>query len=574
MLLEISIKEFAIIKELKINFNNGLNILTGETGAGKSIIIDAIELIIGGRSSIEYIRKNAEKAEVEALFDIPSGHPVYEVLNELGITILEDEMLIIKREIFMNGKSICRINGQLVTLTALKDVGQWIVQLYSQLQHQQLLHTDKQLKLLDSYGDFAHLEKINDYKRRFDKYSSLRKEILTLTENEEKTARKIDLLQYQISEISQSNLYIGEEEELSQQKNIIKHSEKISYGINNAYLNLSKENGILELLTQTINYLEQIMVFDNSITKYYDDISSIFYQLEDISTGLNQKSNSVEFDPEQLNVIEDRLSVIHHLKRKYGETIEEILNYSTKITNELEFIKNSDEYLNNLQNELIDITDLIIKDVLEISNKRNILATKLSEQIEKELTDLQMVNTKISIEVSYQEAKEGIDYAGKTYSISQTGLDRINFLISPNPGEPLKPLNKIASGGEVSRIMLAILTILAHKDQVDTIIFDEIDTGVSGRAAQAIAEKLARVSRGKQVFVITHLSQVASMADCYYLIEKRTDNNDTTTVINQLNDEEKIAALSRMLGGNEVTNITYEHAKEMIERGSSFKNKI
>ncbi len=571
MLVELSIKEFAIIEELKINFNQGLNILTGETGAGKSIIIDAIQLIIGGRGSTEFIRSSAEKAEIEALFDVTKDHPVFEILTEFDVDYSDDELLSIKRELFSNGKSICRINGQVVTLSVLKEVGQWIVQLYSQLQHQQLLHYDKQMTLLDAYGELSLADKKDFYRVKFDKYILLKKEILLLSEDERKTAQKIDLLQYQIQEIKQANLHIGEEEDLIQQKNIIKHSEKIAHALHNSYQNLSKENGVTELLSQTISNLEQVSMFDDKINKFYDDISSMFYQLEEISLEIRDRAKFIDFDPTELNSIEERLSIIYYLKRKYGESIDSILIYLNEISNELDMIQNKDEYLNKAKIELIEITKKVLVEALEISTIRTAIAKELSALIEKELADLQMNNTKIKIDVSFQEAIDGIEYEGRTYNITQSGLDKVNFLISPNPGEPLKPLNKIASGGELSRIMLAILTILAHKDQVATIIFDEIDTGVSGKAAQSIAEKLAKVSKTKQVFVITHLPQVASMADYHYLIQKNTNNNLTTTEINKLDEESKINTIARMLGGVEVTDITYKHAKEMIEKAQSLK---
>lgn len=571
MLVELSIKEFAIIEKLKINFNKGLNILTGETGAGKSIIIDAIQLIIGGRGSIEYIRTNAEKAEIEALFDMPKGHPVYKILHELDVDYSEDEMLFIKRELFINGKSICRINGQIVTLAVLKEVGQWIIQLYSQLQHQQLLHNDKQLALLDAYGELSLAKKKDVYKTKYDQYISLKKEIFSLSEDERITAQKIDLLQYQIQEINQANLHYGEEEELIKQKNIIKHSEKISNALNNSYENLSRENGITDLLAQTIHHLEQVSIFDDKIKRILDDVSSTYYQLKEISSEINDEARFIDFDSNEVNSIEERLSVIYYLKRKYGDSIEAIINYLDKNIKELDLIQNKDIHLNNIKDDLIEITKLLLIEALEISKIRKVIANELSLLIEKELDDLQMNNTKIKIDVSFQEELDGIAYSGKKYNITQLGLDKVDFLISTNLGEPLKPLNKIASGGELSRIMLAVLTILAHKEQVTTIIFDEIDTGVSGKAAQAIAEKLAKVSKTKQVFVITHLPQVASMADYHYLIQKNIDNEITKTEIGKLDDENKIKVIAHMLGGVEVTDITYKHAEEMIDKAQLLK---
>lgn len=574
MLLELTIRQFAIIKDLKVHFHQGLNILTGETGAGKSIIIDAIQLITGGRGSVEYIRKSADKAEIEALFDLSVSHPVFEELKAMGIESGEDGMLLLKRDLLLNGKSVCRINGQLVTLAMLKEAGEWLVQLHSQNQHQHLLFPDKQLALLDAYGEqfLNHIKK--QFGSLYEQYHGLKKEAKSLMENEKELAHRIDLLQFQVNEISQASLKSGEDEELIHLREKFRHYEKIVQGLYSSNQLLSEESGAVDLLSQAVNILQSVSNYDPEIKMVFEQLSNAYYQIEDAAMQLNQLKNTLEFDPQQLNEIEERLSVLHHLKRKYGETVDAVLEYAASIEEELGIIQNRDEHLHNIEKKLAKMTEEIRGAALKLSKQRHKLAKELSKTIEQELKDLQMKNTKFQVDIYHQEHPEGLEIDGTHYLLTPFGLDKIQFLISPNPGEPLKPLHKIASGGELSRIMLAIQTILAHKDDIPTIIFDEIDTGVSGRAAQAIAEKLAMVSKGKQVFVITHLPQVASMADHHYLIQKNINKDTTFTEVIHLEHEERINEVARMLGGVEVTDLTKKHAKEMIEKTIQFKNSM
>ncbi|GBF11048.1 DNA repair protein RecN [Tepidibacillus sp. HK-1] len=571
MLVELAIRQFAIIKELRINFKNGLNILTGETGAGKSIIIDAIQLIIGGRGSVDFIRNQAEKAEIEALFDLPDQHPVFQILSSLGIELPQDGMLLIRRELLQNGKSICRINGQLVTLGMLKEVGQWLIQLHSQHQNQSLFFQDKQLALLDAYGELSLDKTKKEFRHLFDQYDTLRKEEKLLLENEKELVQRYDLLKYQLNEIITAELQPGEDQELIQKRDQIRYSEKIVKGIGHSYKILSKENGVIDLLSHTLSILDQITQYDTKIKEYYNQLMNSYYQIDDISAQLNQMLYQMDFEPNQLNQIEERLSVIHHLRRKYGESVDAILEYAASIEDEIDVIENRDQHLQHIQQKLKDITHDLILEATELSNQRKKLAKELSQKIEYELRDLEMKNAIFNIDIYYKEDTDGIDINGKKLHINHLGIDKVNFLIAPNPGEPLKAIQKIASGGELSRIMLAIQTILANNDEVETIIYDEIDAGVSGRAAQAIAEKLALVAKNKQIFVITHLPQVASMADHHYLIRKHIKDQTTTTEVTVLNHQQKVDEISRMLSGVEMTELTKKHATEMLEKASSFK---
>jgi DNA repair protein RecN (Recombination protein N) len=574
MLVEITIKEFAIIENLKINFNDGLNILTGETGAGKSIIIDAIQLIIGGRGSVDFIRSRADKSEIEAMFDLDYNHSVYSLLDENEVEYSKEEMLIITRELFRNGKSVCRINGQVVNLALLKEVGAKIVQLYSQLQHQQLLHNEKQLTLLDGFAEDKLAEIKVAYSEKYQRYVMLKKNLMLLLDDERETAQRLDLLKYQISEIKAASLNLNEEDELNYQKNMINYAEKIATSLNIAHENLSKEHGALDLVGVSLVQLEQLIEYDEKFKVLHEEMTNAFYQLDELAHEVAGRLNNIEFDASQLDQIEERLSAIYFLKRKYGDSIESILEYLEKSLIELDYLENREVHLEQLKQDLNTATADMLTDAITLSKERSKAAQELARLIEIELADLQMNNTRMEIALEHIEDSAGVEYKGTKYQITKNGLDQVEFLISPNPGEPLKPLNKIASGGELSRIMLATLTILAEKEEVPTIIFDEIDTGVSGKAAQAIAEKLAKVSKSKQVFAITHLSQVAAMADSHYLIQKDTDEMITKTKINQLNRDERESVLARMLGGVEITDTTYRHARELIEKAQLFKEKI
>jgi len=573
MLLELNIRNFAIIDELKVGFHDGLNILTGETGAGKSIIIDAMQLVTGGRGSIDYIRSEAEKSEIEALFDLESDHPVFDVLQSLGMNVPQDHLLLLKREILKSGKSICRVNGQLVTLTMLKEIGEWLIQVHGQHQHQHLLFEEKQLELLDSYGQNQINMTKQEFQLLYHKYQNLLREVKHLSEDEQKLTQRLDLIKYQIDEITKANLKLGEDEELTNQRNRIRNAEKIMKGILDSADILSKENGAVDLLSYATSILDPISHYDSDIKKIHEQLQNLFYQIEDIASEINRFAQKYDFNPDEIDVIEERLSILHHLKRKYGNTVDDILEYAASIEDEVEILEHRDHHLQKLQLELNEVEQDMVVEALELSKLRISLAKTLSNKIVKELVDLEMKNVQFKIDIKYQEKSDGVPVNGKYITIFEHGLDKIQFLIAPNPGEPLKPLSKIASGGELSRIMLAILSILSDQDRINTFVFDEIDTGVSGRAAQSIAEKLSYVGKNKQVFVITHLPQVAIMGDHHYLIHKKVKNNHTFTDLELLNENDRILEVARMLGGSEITETTIKHANEMICKAKENKRK-
>ena len=573
MLLELVIRNFAIIEHLKVNFDHGLNIITGETGAGKSIIIDAMQLVTGSRGSIDYIRSGTEKAVIEALFDLETDHPAFNVLRSYGLDIPEDQLILIKREILKNGKSVCRVNGHLVTLSMLREIGDWLIQVHGQHQHQHLLLEGKQLQLLDDYGKELVYSSKQEYQLLYQKYQSLIKEVNHLTDNEKELNQRLDLLKYQVVEITQADLKLGEDEELIKQRNQIRHSEKIIKGLTDSSTLLSQEQGIVDQLSYVSSIVDSISTYDPKIQELSQLIQNIYYQIEDTAIEINKMVQVYEYNPFENENIEERLSTIHHLKRKYGDSVEAILEYAATIEDELEVLEHRDHHLQKMQLDLKELEQDLIIEALELSTIRKQLANTLALQIEKELQDLEMKNAQFRINIEHQESTKGISYNGKKYSAFLNGIDKVQFLFSTNPGETLKPLSKIASGGELSRIMLAIQTILSDQDEICTLVFDEVDTGVSGQAAQAIAEKLSVVGKNKQVFVITHLSQVAAMGDHHYLIQKNVKNDQTFTDVKKLDLDGREKEISRMLGGLEITNITLTHAREMLDRAKEYKRK-
>lgn len=575
MLVELSIRNLAVIEKTDIAFSKGFMVLTGETGAGKSILIDALSLIIGGRSASDLVRYGCDKAEIEALFDIEKEHPVWTVLDHLGVSADSSERLVIRREITAQGKSTSRINGQLVNLSMLRDVGEGLVNLHGQHEHQSLLKVENHLHLLDLFagGELAGVK--SDYLIHYRAYNDLMKEIRKLEETAQKALQMADMYRFQIEEIAAANLNAAENELLTEERRKLANAEKIVDAVTETYDSLYGMNRGLDALTLAVRRLESILAFDRTALKpIFDQIQSAFYQIEDAAFQLRDYKEQIEFNPARLEQIEQRLNMIQSLKRKYGATIEDILNHLHTIQDELELMENKDENIRQLrrsaQSEYTALQGLAEK----LSMLRKDAAARLSVLIEKELYDLQMERTRFAVQITNQEMNSVTGEEETTSKLTKDGWDQIEFMISANPGEPLKPLNKIASGGELSRIMLALKSIFSKIERIPVLIFDEVDTGVSGRAAQAIAEKLAHLSANCQVFSITHLPQVACMADAQYLIYKETGNERTYTHVTSLMYAERVKELARMLGGVEVTDKTLQHAQEMITLAEQKKSEV
>ncbi|WP_257348012.1 DNA repair protein RecN [Pseudalkalibacillus decolorationis] len=572
MLAELSIRNFAIIEEITVPFDEGLTVLTGETGAGKSIIIDAVGLLIGGRGSAEYVRHGTSRSELEGLFHISSDHPSVDKCEQLGIDI-SDEMIVLKRDITGSGKSICRVNGKLVTLAILREIGQSLIDIHGQHEHQYLLQNDKHLRMLDQFNSKDLKRSIREYQQLYERFTSIQNQLRHLTENEQEVAHRMDLIQYQLDEIEKANLEPNEDEKLQEEKQRLNNFERIFQSANDSYQSLYGEQRGLDYLGLAMSHLEDVAELDPSLESLKEAVTNAYYIVEDSAHQLRDFVDTLEFEPNRLDRIEERLHEINMLKRKYGQSVEEILEYSSRIEEERDTITNKDSRIQNLNEELKEISWDIYVEAKNLTQLRKDIASKLEKAIQRELKDLYMEKTTFEVAFSIPNAKPGIDpeFDGKYVHFTKQGIDEVEFLISTNPGEPLKPLVKIASGGELSRIILAMKAIFSNQQEVSSIIFDEVDTGVSGRVAQAIAEKIQRLAAGSQVLCITHLPQVAAMADQHLYIEKQIKGDRTLTSVNPLSYDEKVREVGRMISGVEITDLTKQHAKEMIQFADGIK---
>lgn len=573
MLTELSINDFAIIDEISITFNKGLTVLTGETGAGKSIIIDAVQLLAGGRGSAEYVRYGAKKAEIQGLFSIDdSKHSVYSTGQEYGIEIKSDGMVVLNRTITANGKSICRVNGKLVTLAILKEFGKTLIDIHSQHETQSLMDADRHVELLDLYCKNELGDVKREYTRFYNKLVSLRKRYRNLSENEQEMAQRLDLLQFQLRELQEAELSPDEDEYLAEERSYLGNFEKIYQGIHDAYNALYGEQKALDWLSLALNGLESASEYDEKASKEAEEFSNHYYLIEELSYTLRNHLDELEYNPERLNLIESRLNDINRLKKKYGQTVNEILEYASHIEEEVDQIINKDSHLSSLENELVEKGHDALLEAKHMHEIRDKSAVSLTSAIHEELKDLYLEKASFGVDFQRRQGSKGDpELDGTPVKLQPNGFDLVKFLITTNPGEPLKEINKVASGGELSRIMLALKKIFSKHQGVTSVIFDEVDTGVSGRVAQSIAEKIYGISSGSQVLCITHLPQVASMADTHLLIEKHVEGNRTSTIVQDLTEKESIEEISRMMTGAELTKTTKEHAKELIKLAEKFK---
>ncbi|WP_424766152.1 DNA repair protein RecN [Paenibacillus sp. sgz302251] len=562
MLRELSIRNLAVIEEVNVIFHDGFHVLTGETGAGKSILIDALSLVVGGRGSADMVRYGCEKAEMEAMFDLSPGHPVWHVLTKLGVNSSPEEMLVIRRELSSHGKSSSRVNGHLVTMTMLREIGEYLVNIHGQHEHQSLLRTEQHLEWLDLFAGDLLIERKLQYRELFDKLQKTRAALRDLESSTRHNVQMLDLYRFQIEEITNAQLKPQEDELLADQRRKLMYAGKRMDAVSDAYSLLYEDKG-LDAISKAAAKLSDILSYDSAkLGPLLEQLQSAFYQAEDAAFQLRDYRDGIESDPELLSQIDDRLDLINGLKRKYGETIPDILAYLERTTADRDKIENRDQLLEKFQAEEKALYAQALELAKELSKLRQHASTRLSDAIEKELSQLQMsaARFKVQIDQSFVSGSEE-----NQIRLHGNGMDEAIFMLSSNPGEPLKPLSKIASGGEMSRIMLALKSIFAEIDQVPVLIFDEVDTGVSGRAAQAIAEKMSQLALKCQVFSITHLPQVACMADHHYEIRKQIVGARTSTSVDELIDSVRIEELARMLGGVEVTEKTRHHAQEMLD---------
>ncbi len=566
MLKELRIKNYAIIDELNIDFKAGLNILTGETGAGKSIIIESLGLILGERVSDECIRSGEDSATVEAVYDISRIKNIKETLSESGIET-ENNELIIRRQISRSGKNRSYINNSAVNLSLLKDIGDMLVDIHGQHEHQTLLHPENHSIVLDLFGNTLHLRE--KCKENYSNLQNLQREVNELINKERERVQRIDLLNFQKEEIDKAELKIGEDDDLKNEKNLLQNAERLHRYATESYEALySTEGSVVEKLNSVITNITEINKIDLSAGKILDDGKEALFEIEDIASRIRDYTGKIEFNPDRLSEIDDRLAEITALKRKYGTNIEDVLTYRKKIDEDLEILSKSQERMDGLNAEIEKLKKEMEDVSIELARKRGKASDKFESMIEKELKELKMEKVRFNVNFSYEEDDSSfIKYKGKCVKVFPEGIGKIEFFFSPNIGEDLKPLSKIASGGELSRVMLSIKNILTNKDSIPVLIFDEVDAGIGGGVAEVVGEKLKKVSKGRQVFCITHLPQIASRADSHFQIAKKTSNNRTVTSIKELKDDERVEEIARMAGGKVITDTVRKHAEEMIIKG-------
>ena len=564
MLQELSIKNFAIIDSIALSFEEGLTVLSGETGAGKSIIIDAIHLLVGGRGSSEFVRHGEKKAEIEGLFllDDPR-HPCHAKASEFGIDI-EEGMIVLRRDISSTGKSVCRVNGKLVTIATMREIGSTLIDIHGQHEHQELMNEHLHLTLLDQFGGKDIASSLTAYLDVFEEYQTVARQLKRLNENEQEMAHRLDLIQFQQKEIQDAELRLHEDDELQDEKLKLVNFEKLYEALQTSYDSLRGERKGMDWAGLAMGHLETAAEVDAQFGGTLESVSSAYYILEDAAHAIRAELDQLEFEPGRLDMIESRLNEINGLKRKYGSSIEEVLAYGSRIEEEIETIVNKDSHVQQLQDQLRSLENDLSVEAENLTIARKKWAKKLTVSIHEQLKQLYMDKTKF--EVKFMTDGDAVNRKFK-----RDGWDEVEFYISTNPGEPLKPLSKVASGGELSRIMLALKTIFSKHQGITSIIFDEVDTGVSGRVAQSIAEKIYQVAVHSQVMCISHLPQVAAMADCHLFISKKQANGRTSTKVKRLEENEKIQEISRMISGVEITDLTLEHAKELLHLAGSIK---
>ena len=537
MITNLHIQNIGIIEDVEIDFGKGLNVLTGETGAGKSLIIGSLNIIAGGRFSKDMIRKGETNSFVEVC--------LYEPENEISI----DGNIILSREINVNGRNLCKINGRMVTVNELKDFMKKIIEIHGQNDNQNLLDAKEHIQYLDNFIGKDIIPLKQEYQKSFRRLQEIKKELKENYGDEKERQRKLDLLKYQFNEIEAAELVEEEEEELHQKQSIIQNSEKIAKTLNEVDVSIGEK--VIDILSSSIRNLEKIEEMDKRYQETTNSLKSAYYDLQEIARDIANYQEEINFDEQEQKEIEERLDFIFSLKRKYGNTIPEILQYKDEVENQINRIENLEDYTNQLKQEQNQITKNLNDLGEQIHKLRQIGAKNLSTQINQNLQDLEMQNAKINIHVDYKEE----DYF-------ETGKDKVQFYIETNLGEDEKELNKIASGGEMARIMLAIKTVLANTDQIPILIFDEIDTGISGKAANRVAQKLKKIAQIHQVLCISHLPNIAAIADNNYFISKNVVKERTSTIIKKLKEEEIIQEIARISSG-EINEITIQYAQKL-----------
>lgn len=563
MLLQINIKNFALIEELSISFEKGFNILTGETGAGKSIIIDAINFVLGGKFNKGLIRTGEDKTFVEAIFDI-ENESSFDILRQMEIDF--EDLIIISRETFKSGKSVVKINGKSVLMSQVKKLSETLINIHGQHENQDLLNYSTHISYLDKFGEDRLNKLLKEYNINYKKLTDIDNKISDLGVNNGEREKIIDFLKYQIDEINNANLKLDEDIELEKRYILLNNAEKINNVLISSYKILYDSSddfsSVYDSLNKVIRELRSIQDKLEKVKTVADSLEESYFNIEQNISDIRNIQQNISYDRNELEHINSRIFQIDTYKRKYGKSIEEILNYKEKISKEFDEMINCNEIIEKLKKERAIICIDMKKQAEVIHNIRKEISEILEERIKKELNYVGLEKSVFKVDVSFQS------------DFFHNGCDKVQFLISTNPGQPLKSLDSVVSGGELSRIMLGLKTVFVNKDQIPSIIFDEIDTGISGRTAQRVAEKMYIISKKCQVFCVTHLPQIASMSDIHFLVSKHVKNEKTFTDIRKMCEKEKEEEISRMIGGSEITHLTLEHSKEMIKLANEKKTEL
>lgn len=563
MLLQLNIKNFALIESLTIDFQKGFNVLSGETGAGKSILIDAINFVLGGKFNKNLIRSGEEKTIVEAVFSI-ENQKTKDILDEIEIPY--EDLVIISRESFQTGKTIAKVNGKTLLLTKIKSISETLLDIHGQHENQNLLDNSNHINYIDSFG-YNKLDAVmRQYKELYSKLCTIENKINELQGNQGDREKNIDFLKYQIDEIVNINPKVGEDTELEERFSLLSNAEKIEKSLSLSYKLLKNSDedraSISDMLVYVIKELKSVEKHKNDIKGITSSLEEVYYIIEQSIDEIVKTKDEIYYDENELEFINSRMFQLSNCKKKYGATIEEILNYKKSIEEKYEELINSGTIIEKLQKErekLIDEMKVLAGNIHDI---RCDISIELEGLIKKELDYIGLEKSTFKIQVTVTE------------NLTTNGMDKVQFTISTNPGQPMQPLEEIVSGGELSRIMLALKTVFVDKDEIPSVIFDEIDTGISGRVAQRVAEKMFVISKNHQVFCVTHLPQIACIADINYLIEKESTEVSTFTKVSKLSHEDVNLEIARMIGGSELTKLTIENAKEMIDLATELKNKI
>ena len=565
MLLELNIENIALIESLRIEFGQGLNVLTGETGSGKSIVVDCVNLVLGGRAERDLVRTGAEKGRVQALFDVSGCAPARALAEELGADC-EDGLLAVSRELSRGGRNVCRVSGAIVPLSALRRLTGMLMDIHGQHEHQSLLNPARHIDFLDAFGDAGHAVRMEQVRKLHAERTQQASALKKLLSDAAEKARLIDMLTFQTGEIAEAKLKPGEEERLTAKLRVLENAEKIHEGVDRAYALTyrggSRAASAQELLQRAAEAMEGIAGIDPRYEALSGRLRELYYSVQDVGYELQDILDHLTFDPAKIDKISERLDQIDRLERKYGPSLEDVIAFGERAGARLEELRASDERVEERRAALKRV-DAELKTACEaLTQSRRALADGLSRAVMEQLGDLGMAKTRFEIRIE-PEAKPGA-----------MGADRVEFLISPNPGEPLKPMSAIASGGELSRIMLALKAISMDAGGVDSMVFDEIDTGVSGRMAQVVGEKMCRIARSHQVLCVTHLPQIAALGDVHFVVEKRTDGERTQTSVHRLDDEGRVRELSRLVGGAEDSASSLSHARHMLSDAAGVRQRL